>query len=85
MNESLDNNWCRRCSQRGGVYGERPCRHAGCSGLRSGERRGGDFLYRETDSEITSDSFVKRIYQSDDDGDTWVEGDYYFRFERVRR
>lgn len=52
---------------------------------RLGGYGGGDFLYRETDSEITSDSFVKRIYQSDDDGDTWVEGDYYFRFERVRR
>jgi len=52
---------------------------------RLGGYGGGDFLYRETDSEITSDSFVKRIYQSDDDGNTWVEGDYYFRFERVRR
>jgi hypothetical protein len=50
---------------------------------RDGGYGGGDFLFEEVDSEIQANSFVKRIYQSDDDGATWVEGDYYFRFERV--
>lgn len=57
---------------------------AGYDLTRRGGYGGGDFLYRETDSEITADSFVKRVYQSVDDGESWVEGDYYFRFERTR-
>ena len=52
---------------------------------RDGGYGGGDFTYRETDSEISESSFVKRIYESRDGGDTWEEGDYYFRFERVSR
>ncbi len=44
----------------------------------------GEFLYKETDSEITATSFVKRIYQSGDEGKTWKQGDYYFRYTRVR-
>lgn len=51
---------------------------------RPGGYGGGDFLYKEVDSEIRPDSFVKRIYKSHDDGVTWVEGNYYFRFERVK-
>jgi len=51
---------------------------------RPGGYGGGDFLYRETDSEIETDSFVKRVFQSLDEGARWTEGDYYFRFERVR-
>lgn len=44
----------------------------------------GDFLYRETDGEITPTSFVKRIYTSKDEGKSWKEGDYYFRFTRIQ-
>ncbi|MEM7351984.1 MAG: hypothetical protein AAF657_14385 [Acidobacteriota bacterium] len=51
---------------------------------RGGYNGQGDFLYRETDSEITPGSFVKRIYRSPDEGKTWQEGDYYFRFTRVQ-
>lgn len=51
---------------------------------RDGGYGGGDFKFRETDSEISSSSFVKRIYESRDDGESWEEGNYYFRFERVR-
>lgn len=51
---------------------------------RGGYNGRGEFLYKETDSEITATSFVKRIYQSDDDGKTWKQGDYYFRYTRVR-
>ncbi len=51
---------------------------------RGGYKGQGDFLYRESDSEITAESFVKRIYRSPDEGKTWNEGDYYFRFTRVR-
>jgi hypothetical protein len=50
---------------------------------RPGGYSGGDFLYREIDSEIEPSSFVKHIYQSSDEGKTWVEGNYYFRFERI--
>lgn len=50
---------------------------------RVGGYGGGDFLYKETDSNVEEDSFVKRIYRSDDGGASWVEGNYYFLFERV--
>jgi hypothetical protein len=51
---------------------------------RDGGYGGGDFMYRETDSKISSSSFVKRIYESRDGGKTWKQGNYYFRFERTR-
>ncbi len=50
---------------------------------RGGYNGQGDFLYRETDSEITANAFVKRIYRSRDEGKSWIEGDYYFRFTRI--
>lgn len=45
----------------------------------------GAFLYREVDRDIGANSFVKRIYMSKDEGESWIEGDYYFRFERDAR
>lgn len=50
---------------------------------RPGGYGGGDFLYRETDSEIRADSFAKEIFRSDDHGRTWMQQDYRFEFERV--
>ncbi len=50
---------------------------------RRGGYGGGDFLYKEVDSEIEPDSFVKRIYQSENGGESWVQGGYYFAFERA--
>lgn len=51
---------------------------------RPGGYSGKDAHYREVDSEIQDDSFIKRIFTSEDGGETWVEGDYYFSFERVK-
>lgn len=49
-----------------------------------GYQEKGDYLYRETDTEITNDAFIKRLHRSDDGGKTWVEGDYYFAYKRIR-
>ena len=51
---------------------------------RRGGYGGGDFLYRETDSEIGPDSFTKEVFRSEDDGRTWQQQGYRFRFERLR-
>ncbi|MEZ4588225.1 MAG: hypothetical protein R2909_17745 [Gemmatimonadales bacterium] len=51
--------------------------------MRGGYNGKGDFLYREVDSGIGADGFVKRIYRSTDEGKTWVEGNYYYRFARA--
>lgn len=42
----------------------------------------GTFIYRETDSVVSSDYFVKRIHRSDDEGQTWQEQPYYFEYKR---
>jgi hypothetical protein len=44
----------------------------------------GTFLYREVDSEIGPDAFVKRLYRSDDGGASWSELGFYYRFVRER-
>lgn len=49
---------------------------------RGGYAQDGDFLYRESDVEITEDSFVKRLHRSDH-GVTWEELGYYFTYERL--
>ncbi len=50
---------------------------------RGGYGEKGDFVFRESDVEITKTSFVKRLHRSDDDGRTWIELDYYFTYERL--
>jgi hypothetical protein len=49
---------------------------------RGGYNGRGSFLYREVDSEIAQSGFLRRILLSDDDGRTWREGDYRFRYHR---
>ena len=49
--------------------------------LRDGLSLMAEFFEERT---ISATSFVKRIYQSDDEGKTWKQGDYYFRYTRVR-
>ena len=49
---------------------------------RFGGYGGGDMLYRESDSNISEDSFTKRIYESNDNGETWREGNYFFKIAR---
>lgn len=44
----------------------------------------GNYLYREVDSELSSDAFVKRLYRSDDGGVSWKELGFYYRFVRQR-
>ena len=49
--------------------------------LRDGLSLMAEFFEERT---ISATSFVKRIYQSDDEGKTWKQGNYYFRYTRVR-
>lgn len=49
---------------------------------RGGYNGRGNFLYRETDSEISETGFLRSIFLSDDEGRNWREGDYRFRYRR---
>lgn len=43
-----------------------------------------DYIYRETDTRVSDDHFLKYLHRSDDNGKSWQQLNYYFEFRRKK-
>ncbi len=43
-----------------------------------------DYIYRESDTRLSDDHFLKHLHRSDDNGKSWHQLNYYFEFRRKK-